>query len=40
MSWIVSSYIHMMNNRLGVSIQEESYLSVLIAGTLGEHGGD
>jgi len=48
--WIVPSYIHMMNNRLGVSIQEESYLSVLIAGTLGagrehgdqdrEHGGD
>ncbi|HET9209570.1 MAG TPA: thiopeptide-type bacteriocin biosynthesis protein [Thermoanaerobaculia bacterium] len=34
--WIVPSYIHMMNNRLGVSIQEESYLSVLIAGTLGE----
>jgi len=41
--WIVPSYIHMMNNRLGVSIQEESYLSMLIAGTLGEsreHGGD
>ncbi len=40
--WIVPSYIHMMNNRLGVSIQEESYLSVLIAGTLGEgrDGGD
>jgi thiopeptide-type bacteriocin biosynthesis protein len=40
--WIVPSYIHMMNNRLGISIQEESYLSVLIAGTLGggqEHGG-
>jgi len=39
--WIVPSYIHMMNNRLGVSVQEESYLSVLIAGTLGqgrEHG--
>jgi thiopeptide-type bacteriocin biosynthesis protein len=36
--WIVPSYIHMMNNRLGVSIQEESYLSVLIAGTL--HGDD
>jgi len=32
--WIVPSYIHMMNNRLGVTIQEESYLSVLIAGTL------
>jgi thiopeptide-type bacteriocin biosynthesis protein len=39
-AWIVPSYIHMMSNRLGVSIQEESYLSVLIAGTLGEHGGD
>ncbi|HKV11458.1 MAG TPA: thiopeptide-type bacteriocin biosynthesis protein, partial [Thermoanaerobaculia bacterium] len=38
--WIVPSYIHMMNNRLGVTIQEESYLSVLIAGTLGEHAGD
>lgn len=40
--FLVPSYIHMMNNRLGVSIQEESYLSVLIAGTLGEgreHGG-
>ena len=40
---IVPSYVHMMNNRLGVSIQEESYLSVLIAGTLEEdraHGGD
>ena len=36
--WIVPSYIHMMNNRLGVSIQEESYLSVLIAGTLGKAG--
>ena len=34
--WIVPSYVHMMNNRLGVSVQEESYLSVLIAGTLGE----
>jgi thiopeptide-type bacteriocin biosynthesis protein len=34
--WIVPSYVHMMNNRLGVSIQEESYLSVLIAGTLGD----
>jgi class I lanthipeptide synthase len=40
--WIVPSYVHMMSNRLGVSIQEESYLSVLIAGTLEEdreHGG-
>jgi len=41
-SWIVPSYVHMMSNRLGVSIQEESYLSVLIAGSLGEgrNGGD
>ena len=31
---IVPSYIHMMNNRLGVSIQEECYLSVLIFLTL------
>lgn len=41
--FIVPSYIHMMNNRLGVLIQEESYLSVLIARTLGEspeHGND
>ncbi|MDB4950868.1 MAG: lantibiotic biosynthesis protein [Gemmatimonadetes bacterium] len=27
---IVPSYVHMMNNRLGVSIQEESYLAYLI----------
>jgi thiopeptide-type bacteriocin biosynthesis protein len=33
---IVSSYIHMMNNRLGVTIQEESYLAYLIARTLGQ----
>ncbi|HEU4456541.1 MAG TPA: thiopeptide-type bacteriocin biosynthesis protein [Longimicrobium sp.] len=26
---IVSSYLHMMNNRLGISIQEESYLAYL-----------
>jgi thiopeptide-type bacteriocin biosynthesis protein len=26
---IVSSYVHMMNNRLGISIQEESYLAYL-----------
>jgi len=32
--WIVPSYAHMMNNRLGVSIQDESYLSVLIHLTL------
>lgn len=31
---LVPSYLHMMNNRLGVSIQEESYLSVLIHFTL------
>lgn len=39
--FLVPSYIHMMNNRLGVSIREESYLSVLIAGTLenGDGGG-
>ena len=28
-SAIVSSYVHMMNNRLGVTIQEESYLAYL-----------
>jgi hypothetical protein len=27
---IVSSYVHMMNNRLGITIQEESYLGYLI----------
>ena len=27
---IVSSYVHMMNNRLGVSIKEEAYISHLI----------
>ncbi len=32
---IVPSYLHMMNNRLGVTVQEESYLSVLINLTLG-----
>ena len=32
----MSSYIHMMNNRLGVSIQEECYLSVLIGEPWGE----
>ena len=32
---IVSSYVHMMNNRLGVSIQEESYLAYLIHRALG-----
>lgn len=33
---IVPSYLHMMNNRLGVSIAEESYLAFLIAKTLRE----
>lgn len=28
---IVSSYVHMMNNRLGITIQEEAYLAYLIA---------
>jgi thiopeptide-type bacteriocin biosynthesis protein len=32
---IVSSYVHMMNNRLGVSIQEEAYLAYLINRALG-----
>lgn len=32
---IVSSYVHMMNNRLGVAIQEESYLAYLIHRSLG-----
>jgi thiopeptide-type bacteriocin biosynthesis protein len=31
---LLPSYLHMMNNRLGVSIQEESYLAVLIYRTL------
>lgn len=31
---IVSSYVHMMNNRLGVSIKEESYISHLISKAL------
>ena len=31
---IISSYIHMMNNRLGVSIPEESYLAHLITNSL------
>jgi len=33
-STIISSYIHMMNNRLGISIPEESYLSHLITKSL------
>lgn len=32
---IVSSYVHMMNNRLGVSIPDESYLAYLIHRSLG-----
>ncbi|HEU0015334.1 MAG TPA: thiopeptide-type bacteriocin biosynthesis protein [Longimicrobium sp.] len=32
---IVPSYTHMMNNRLGVTLQEESYLSYLITRALG-----
>ncbi len=32
---IVSSYVHMMNNRLGITIQEESYLGYLIHRALG-----
>ena len=32
---VVSSYLHMMNNRLGVTIREECYLSVLIQRALG-----
>ncbi len=31
---LVPSYLHMMNNRLGVSIQDECYLSVLISSAL------
>ena len=31
---ICSSYLHMMNNRLGITIQEESYLAYLIKRTL------
>ncbi len=31
---IIPSYIHMMNNRLGISIKDESYLSYLIAKSL------
>jgi thiopeptide-type bacteriocin biosynthesis protein len=33
---IVSSYVHMMNNRLGISIQEESYLAYLMVRALGK----
>ncbi|HET7231557.1 MAG TPA: thiopeptide-type bacteriocin biosynthesis protein [Longimicrobium sp.] len=31
---VCSSYLHMMNNRLGITIQEESYLAYLITRTL------
>ena len=33
---VVPSYIHMMNNRLGVNIQEESYLAYLISKAITE----
>lgn len=32
---IASSYVHMMNNRLGITIQEESYLGYLVTRALG-----
>lgn len=32
---LVPSYLHMMNNRLGITIQEESYLGYLITRALG-----
>jgi thiopeptide-type bacteriocin biosynthesis protein len=32
---VVSSYVHMMNNRLGISLQEESYLAYLIMRAMG-----
>lgn len=32
---ILPSYIHMMNNRLGITIQEESYLGYLVTRALG-----
>lgn len=32
---IVPSYVHMMNNRLGITLQEESYLAYLITRALG-----
>ena len=34
-SGIVSSYVHMHNNRLGISIQEEAYLAYLIMRAMG-----
>ncbi len=36
-SWVVPSYVHMMNNRVGVSIPEEAYLAHLIARSLQVH---
>lgn len=36
---VVPSYVHMMNNRLGVTIQEESYLGYLIHRALGRTAG-
>jgi hypothetical protein len=32
---IVSSYLHMNNNRLGITIQEEAYLAFILARALG-----
>jgi hypothetical protein len=32
---LVPSYLHMMNNRLGITIQEESYLGYLVTRALG-----
>jgi hypothetical protein len=32
---LLPSYLHMMNNRLGITIQEESYLGYLITRALG-----
>ncbi len=39
-SAIVSSYIHMTNNRLGVTLHEESYLAYLMARALGKSSDD
>ena len=36
--WLLPSYLHMLNNRLGVDLQEECYLAVLIQETLGSEG--
>ena len=32
--WIVPSYLHMMNNRLGITVLEEAYLGRVIADAL------